>query len=414
MYLKKFTVIAVTAGVIAGLAACGGSNGSSGTTNSKSVTGPITSFGSVYVNGVEYDTSGATVYIEDSESSESELKVGMTVTVTTSSAGVADSVHFDDDVEGIVTDATIDPATETGTLEVLGQTVTVDANTIFESHVGTITLPSEIAKGNIVEVSGSSSGTGDIVATRLEVKALDMAAYKSAGKAIEVKGIVANHDDVAETFKIGKQVVDYAAAILEMPAGNWDGLYVEVKSTAGIDAGTGFLVASKVELEDGGSKGHDGDENDEIEVKGVVSDMVADTSVTVNGQTFLLNASTQYEHGVAAELVVGAMVEVEGKFNANGELVAFKLEFEDDEADDEIKGIVAAVNATAPNEGTIDVGGMVIVISASTIMHDSSAMHVANFNLTMLKGGDTVEVDYITNPDGTYTAIKLEREVAAP
>lgn len=408
MEVRKLIVIGVTAGLLAAMTACGSGSGDSGVaSSSKQITGAITAFGSVYVNGNKYNTDNATVYVEGNKASESDLRVGMMVTVKESSTGVAASIHFGDDVEGFV--ISNDILTD-GTLDVMGQTVTVDSNTIFESHVLGVTTAAEINIGNIVEVSGSSSGLGNITATRLEVKAATLAEYLiDHPNGIEVKGIVTAHDEVS-TFKIGEMVVDYSTAdITDMPAGNWDGLYVEAKSMQDLNAGQ--LVASKVELENEGSKEHHGDDEDEIEVSGAVTE-VTDSSVTVNGQTFLLDANTRYEHGTLADLIVGAMVEVEGHFNSNSDLVADKIEFKDHETENEIKGYVDSIVLTGPNEGTIVVEGQTIMVNHNTIMHDSSAQHNMSFNLSMLEVGDFVEVHYVVDNNATWTATKLERETA--
>lgn len=413
MKLKKLIVMSATAGLVAGLVACGGSDGAAPAAagGTKIVTGAITAFGSVYVNGVEYDTDSTAVYVEGSQASESDLRVGMMVTVKESGDGVAASIHFGDDLEGFVISNNV-AVGGTGTLNVMGQIVSVDANTIFESKVEGVTTAAMIDVGNIVEVSGSSDGTGKITATRLEVKSEDLTAYLDTHDDVEVKGVVASHDSAALTFSIGSLVVSYASANLDdMPAGSWDGLYVEVKSVEPLNS-DGQLVASKVELENGGSKSHAGDEDDEVEVSGAVTAVTAD-SVTVNGQTYLLDSNTTYEHGVAADLIEGAMVEVEGKFNASGDLVASEIEFAHDEMDDELKGTVASITTTGMNEGTIMVNGLTIIVNNDTIMHDSSPMHEMSFNLSMLAVDDTVEVHVVANGDGTFTAIKLEREMVA-
>ena len=408
---KKILVSSLAAALMAGLTACGGGGGgyagsSSGTT--RVVTGAITAFGSVYVNGERFDTSSSSVYVEDSAASEKDLRVGMTVTVKSSSAGAADSIHFDDDAEGIVTSTAI-LADNTGTLEVMGQTVTVDSKTIFEGK-GVITQASEIVAGNIVEVSGSSSGTGSVLATRLEVKAVDLATYLvDHPNGVEVKGIVKNHFVGSETFEIGSMTVTYTGAIIDdsMPAGSWDGKYVEVKSTEGIVAGK--LVASKVELEDGGSKGEH-EAEDEVEVKGAVSAVDA-SSITVNGHTFQVTASTVLDAGkTLADIKVGMVVEVEGSADASGQLIARKIELEDhDEAAElEVKGTVDSVTATSANEGTVVVGGATYKVTASTIMHDS-ATHDTSFNLSKLVAGDYVEIHY-ADISGVLTAVKLERK----
>ncbi|MDH5445707.1 MAG: DUF5666 domain-containing protein [Gammaproteobacteria bacterium] len=419
---NRFLLTAMAAGVIAGLAACGGSNGpsSTGTTSTgptRVVTGPITAFGSVYVNGEKFETDDAAVYVEDSESNEGELRVGMNVTVKSSSDGTADSIHYDDDAEGEVLSVEVG-VDNTGTMNVMGHDVTVDTNTIFESKVPEITQASEITIGNIVEVSGTSSGTGGILATRLEVKALDLDFYiKGDHDSMEVKGNVSGHVVDAGTFMIGNITVSYTDVVVDdsMPAGNWDGLYVEVKTVESIVGNT--MVASKVELEDGGSKGEH-DDDDELEVKGEISEYVDGTSLTVNGHTFLIDANTTYDEGKSAnDLDVGVMVEVEGYTDANGNLVAKEIELEDHDegmGSDEIEGTVKIVGSVVDNDGTIEVTDkhdmtVTIVVNSNTIMHDDSSAKVTNFNLSMLKDGETVEVHYVTEGD-VNTATKLERE----
>src|SRR5437667_365250 len=84
--------------------------------------GPITGFGSIFVNGVEFTTSSAQINIDDQPGSESDLQVGEVVTVTGTinadgKTGTATQVTFDGDVTGRVVQ--IDSAG--GTFIVLGQ-----------------------------------------------------------------------------------------------------------------------------------------------------------------------------------------------------------------------------------------------------------------------------------------------------
>ncbi|HKK51694.1 MAG TPA: DUF5666 domain-containing protein, partial [Myxococcota bacterium] len=95
--------------LLAGLAgaalACGaGGEGSVADTGGMSGTGisqgPITAFGSIFVNGVEWDLSEATVVVNDAPTTESELRLGMVVRVEGSfdddgASGRALSVAFD-------------------------------------------------------------------------------------------------------------------------------------------------------------------------------------------------------------------------------------------------------------------------------------------------------------------------------
>ena len=122
-YRTTFAPLGIALMLSLTLAACGSSGGSGDTTpvpppsaTAKSAVGMITGFGSVYVNGVEYDTNGASYDVDDaSASDDSALAVGMVVKVQGSvnadgRTGSANSVSYDDEVEGLVEDLATDAA----------------------------------------------------------------------------------------------------------------------------------------------------------------------------------------------------------------------------------------------------------------------------------------------------------------
>jgi hypothetical protein len=265
----------------------------------------------------------------------------------------------------------------------------------------------------IVEVSGSSSGMGTNQATRIEVKAADLASYLVLHpNGIEVKGIVANHDEINMKLDIGSMTVDYSAAILDdMPAGSFDGLYVEVKSTAGIDSNTDELIASKVELESQGDMGHDGDDNEEMEIRGLITSAIDGNSFAVDGQIITVNNNTEYEDIAKSDLLADVMVKVEGHY-LNGDFIAEEVEAEN-ESSNEVSDIVAAIDTTATNTGTVTLqNATVISITSETLMKDSREdgfVPEQKFNLQSLSQGDFVEIHYYDD-NGTLTATKLERE----
>ena len=139
--LKYSTISIAIAGII-GLSGCGGGGGSSSGTGSVTTSGVITGFGSVYVNGVEYETDGSSFSLDDGDDgieSEDELEVGMVVTLTgTLNAdgvtGTATHIEYDDELEGIVSASNV--SNGIGTLVTMGQTVNVDADTEFENDEG--------------------------------------------------------------------------------------------------------------------------------------------------------------------------------------------------------------------------------------------------------------------------------------
>ena len=407
--IPVYSVILIAAGL--SLTACGG-GGDSQTNNSSTSSGPITAFGSIYVNGTRYATDSSDVYVEDDLADESDLRVGMMVTIEKDANGNAHAIHYEDEVEGIVLSNSIAAGQTTGVIDVMGQNVTVTPDTIFESYLNTVTDASMIAAGQIVEVSGYSTGMGEITATRLEVKAADLAAYLATHpEGVEVKGMVQNHSAAQSQFEIGNMTVSYTPDVLDgFSAGIENDQYVEVKSVQGIVGG--ILIASKVEREEKHHEEYVSSEDDEIEIYGVVAAVSAD-SITVNNTTFVINAQTEFEYGPVS---AGDMVEVEGYKDGQGNLVAHEVEKEGYDHSDyqELKGEIQSITIDDTNMGTITlVGGTIIHVNNDSIMHDSrdgTGSKDQTFNLSGLVMGDYVEIYVIANGDGTYTARKVERE----
>ena len=89
----------------------------------------ITAKGSVFVNGIEYSTTGATIRIDDNPGIEDDLKVGMVVTVRGTSddstrKGTATQVEARDILEGTI--SSVDAVNKT--ITVMGQTVRIEDN----------------------------------------------------------------------------------------------------------------------------------------------------------------------------------------------------------------------------------------------------------------------------------------------
>src|SRR5262252_10556701 len=84
----------------------------SSTTTAVVSSGPITRFGSVVLNGIEFDTTQAEIRVEDQIVREDELRIGMRVTVegVRDNNGVARAtrVVFRKNVEGLIDSNSID------------------------------------------------------------------------------------------------------------------------------------------------------------------------------------------------------------------------------------------------------------------------------------------------------------------
>jgi hypothetical protein len=399
--------------VAAAAAACGGGGGGGdGTiagidgTGSPSPTpsaatisvGTITAFGSVFVNGVRFETNSTQFEIDGESGTQDDLAVGDVVLVVgslddnDSAFGTADSIVFDDAVEGPVN--SVDVAGSA--LLVLGQTVRISANTSFDDSFVNPSLAG-IAPGDIVEVSGLRTSDGSIEATRIEPK--------PAGLEFETTGIVANLDSVAMTFNINALVVDYSAAMLnDFDGGSIaDGDLVEAKGM--ILGADDELIATRVEF-----KGADviPDAGDRVEIEGFVTRFATATDFDVSGLPVMTNSSTVFEGGSAADLGLDIKLEAEGTIDSNGVLVATKIDIRRGSA----VRLVALIDSVDTSGELFVALGITIRADELTRIEDKSDMDVEPFSVGDLVAGDYIEVRGMEFPvgSGEILASLIERE----
>ncbi len=380
-----------------------------------STSGVITGFGSVFVNGIEYETGSATFVVDGVSGGEELLKLGMVISLTGSTAtngtGNATSIEFDDDIEGAVISNDVD-ANGIGTLNIMGVTVTVDEYTVFESNANGILTMTDITAGNIIEVSGYASADGSVLATRLEVKSV----AKVSGAEMEVKGSISALDETNQTFSIGTMTVDYSSASLGLDNGTIslaNDLLVVIKSTQ--DIANNILVADSVSLEDGGRKAINYDANaDTVKLEGVITQVISATEIEVNGNTVLLTNSPKFVHGSASTAAQGMKVTVKGHVNIDGVLIAEKVTFKPS-GDLSLAGKISATDIAA---NSITVFGVTIMLNNSTLMNDdrdASSLSVGEENVKYkfsaddLAIGDWVELRAYSNTTGSFTATKMRR-----
>ncbi|HFE38273.1 MAG TPA: hypothetical protein ENK06_07650 [Gammaproteobacteria bacterium] len=396
-----------------GLSAC--KDGAQEAPINKSTTGVITGFGSVFVNGVEYETDNARFVVDGVEGGEGLLKLGMLVSLSGTTkedgTGTAVSITFNDDVEGVVINNEVDAA-GIGTLNIMGLTVEVDEDTVFDSSVDGILSVVDVVPGNIVEVSGHSSGDGNVLATRLEVKSV----AQEAGKEMEVKGYISKLDEQAMTFTLGSMVIDFSNAELKLEKGAGalnDGLFVEVKTVSGIEGE--MLIASKIELEAGGKKSLAQGSSEETELEGVINRVLGTTEIEVNGHRVLLSDTTRYVHGTAELVAAGMKLKVKGDVNEAGELVAQKVVFKPS-GDVKVAGKVDALDVAA---NTLSIFGISFTLNNSTMVkddrdHDALANGEENikykFGVDDLAKGDWIKAKAYTNKEGGLTLTKMARK----
>jgi hypothetical protein len=357
--------------------------------------GPINGFGSVIVNGVRYSTTGAAITVDDRPGTESDLRVGQVVRVegtvdATGTAGTARSIAFNDDVEGPVQSIN----TTAAQLVVLGQTVQVSRSTSFDDSISPRSLEG-LAVGDRIEVSGLVNADGLISATRIE--------RKPPLATVEVKGSASAVDSNARRFSISLLTVDYSTAQLSNFAAGAPVNGDLVEAHGSLDA-AGVLIASRLERR---SASLEGTTDDSADLEGLVTRFVSSIDFDVAGQRVTTTGTTVYEGGVAANLALGANVEVEGGFAANASLVATRIEFRR-ESDVEISALVDSVNAAA---GSLVVLGATVRTNALTRFEDHSDADLPRFSLADLRAGDYVELSAYDDGSGLVASL-LERDDA--
>jgi hypothetical protein len=412
---------------MASLAGCGGSSGSDTVSQppppppsaiAKTTVGQITGFGSIYVNGVEYDTAGAAYVVDDANaSSDSALAVGMVVNVQGSvnpdgKTGSAESVSYDDDIEGIVEDLATDPDDmNVKTFVVMGVPIQADKNrTNFEGEDDPAFSFDTIMNGDNVEVSGEYSDV--LLASYIEKQ-------DAADDEFEAKGTVDLYDGSDQFVLIlrnGSTLNVTLAAGAEIPdAGVMDGQYVEVEGTIPdpVAAPDAFL-ASKVEVED--EDRIDDDDEDEVEIKGILTYNADTVSWSVKDVQLAFGDNTEYspetlEDGIADLSADGLYVEVEGQY-VDEVLQVREIEIEEDEL--EFKADIDDVTVTEPRDGSLVLsfgnapGTVDVRVTPDTMFLDDDAME--HYDLNSIMVDDKVEVKARMGDDGIIYASSLHLE----
>ena len=249
---------------------CGGSSSSSDDADNTVVSrGIVTGFGSVYVNGIRFHTGGTQFSIDDDNGVESDLRVGMIVTVKGSKNddgvnGHATHISYDNELKGPVASIvydTPDPANATmATIVILGQSVVANLDTTIDNDGG-LTFDN-IQVGDVLEVSGFI-GTSGLIATHIELQA--------DASEIEIKGHIDDNSLTPNSFTINGFPVSYDDTTeLDDLSALANGLLVEVKGQ--LDGAGTTLIAREIEGE------HEGldDDMDDAEIQGAIYDYDSD------------------------------------------------------------------------------------------------------------------------------------------
>jgi hypothetical protein len=384
--LKGFIQTAFLACIGAVLVACGGGGGGTGATPATGAAvsqGVITAKGSVFVNGVEYSTAGASIRIDDNPGIESDLKVGMVVKVRGTSddatkTGTATQVEARDSLEGTI--SSVDAVNQA--IAVMGQTVQIEDNMtrLNDDNTQKVFGDANFQVGDIVEVHGFPDDQGGLRATRV---------LRKATGEFESKGFVTGLGATSFGLSLtpgGAVVLTVNFTAGSLPAGTVNGSLVEVKSAAAPVAGA--VTATLVRLED-----RLGAAGEKVEVEGIVSSGTL-ASFVVNGRQVVTSASTLYEGGLGSDFAVGVKLEAEGPLDASGAIAATRISFR------------SSIKIEADASGVTAAG---LTVLARTV----AVNRFTRIDNGPVSNTDHVEVRAVRDRDGNLIATRIVKQSAS-
>jgi hypothetical protein len=219
----------------------------------------------------------------------------------------------------------------------------------------------------------------------------------TSGTSITVRGVAVT-PAAGAVIRHGHTSLTFASIVV--------GDHVQVRGT--MDDRT--LEASEIKVE------HTGRGGSEAEVEGIVSGLTATTgcpvlTFMVGTTTVTTSAATDFDDVLCSQLANGAIVEIKGTRQANGSIVATKVELEDEGDDDEedgdddekdakVEGLVSGLPSGTCPALTFTVGTKQVTTSASTTFKDVTCATLVN--------GMRVEVKGVLQINGSIAAAKVE------
>ena len=387
------------------LISCGGgsSSNSSDTSNpppppvteppeTTSTTGVITGFGSVFVNGVKFETTSTEISTDDNDSaSESDLQIGMIVTLSgeindDGETGIADSIHYEEQLKGPLD--SIDLAQNM--LVILGQTVIWDELTTLENLV-----LAELAPGDFLEVSGYFNNENQLYATRIE--------KEDEASTIKIQGTVNSLNTDEQTFMLGDITIDYSQAefddfTVEELANE---MMVRVKGDVSAFVDNVFTIShiKQIEQDDDNNTGRKN-------LEGIITEFESSARFVVNGITVVTDENTEFKHGSLDSLTLNIRIQVKGEYLDNGDLLANEIRVHQ-RTNLKIEGHVQAIDLDASTVTLLDI---TFIVDDRTKMLDKSENKVRFFDLADINIEDFIEVKGYIDQDGNKLATKLTRK----
>ena len=412
-------VIGLAAGTVAFgvISACGGGGSGGGLDvadggirGTGSSVGPVSGFGSVFVNGVRFDTRDLNGFVssDDGIDTETQLSEGMILRVDgewrDNGEGVAESLEYDDTFRGAVSDVTLSLNNEQVTFTIYGQELFATTQTVFRG-----TTLTNLTNDDFVRVSAYRGPDGRYRASFVGTVTRDETDIE-----LEVDLSKADFDAGTNQILSNGYTVIYS-----------DNVFADGLTEADLEAGGFFEIegellvpneinATSIDRDD--FRRYQRGTGDDIELTGTVqTGYVADGGsarpgeLTLGGLRIRIINGTELDDGLTLDsLQPGLLIQVEGNFTSDGVVEAEEIELR--EPDSKVKGSID-VNSVDPSSQRFEVGGVTVQVTPLTILTRDDDGEIDFAQLTAF--GTEVEVEGIERgtPDSIYVeALKVEVE----
>jgi hypothetical protein len=362
---------ALALAILSGCDAAGGAQvADGGIRGTGSSVGPVSGFGSVFVNGVEFFTNSIRnreVEGNDGIGNEDDLHEGMILRIEgewhKDGTGEAESMEYDDSQRGTVSGLNVIEVGKRLEFTIHHQPVIADVQTVFKGK-----SLATLANGDFARVSAWRQADGKYRASYIGV---NPAQY--GDDPIEVEGPADGIDRALNRFTMKGLIIEYTDNVF---AGELSedtlapGTYYEVegKLVAGV------LQASRIQPDDFRRYQKNGKN---IELAGpVLSDYdKGSQSFSLNGLTIRVTDETERDDLSLDDLKTGLLVQVEGAFIAPTVIRATEIELR--EGDAEIEGDVEPGSVTGDS---FRVGGVRVRVTPQTMITDDESDERLKFN----------------------------------
>lgn len=341
--------------------------------------GRVTAFGSIYVNGIKFNTDNAT-FMRDSipSKNQTDFSTGEIVKIVGSIdenriTGTATEVIFSNVLEGIVTTPALG-----NTIEVMGQKITTDNLTVFHGFE----LLADLSLNNKIEISGFVTKTG-IIATSIKL----ITEQFVAGSNLKVEGYISDLDLSNQTFKLNRLNINYSLAQFNeiTIAMLKEGLYLIVSTQQGIQNNT--LQASSIAPFNNPLKA-----GVYYEIEGYITkpNSLSNFAVKLDSSLAAVSSEANFDSNAVNGLTLNSHIIIKGTVNEQNVLVAEDIKKLNKLLDVTIEAKIEAIDHL---NNAVVILGQRVYINDFTLLSDDSNQGSTGLNFQQLTISETVLIN---------------------